>query len=316
MSRRPLRLAFVGQHEFFSYTSLQAPAGGVEPTFIHFYPDAPVEPLLHTLEALDPDVVWVWRPELVPPGGLAALRALTVGYLSEPILRPGGVRHADLAERTAWMRGTDPSNYDRIVSFDPLIVPTVEQHMRVWRSFPIPVSDAYFAPVAAPAARPRVLFTGRATPHRDAFLGPVKKDFRTAHLAYGVTEDELIPFVRRSDVGLNLHNHPYPTFENRVPAYLAGGLLVITEPLSPRHGLQPGRDVLEVRTPWELYDLVREVERTPHAFHSVRVNGRRAAERWRASRVYPRFVADLIRDVRAFGRGRPAGALPATLGAA
>jgi hypothetical protein len=196
------------------------------------------------------------------------------------------------------------------------VAPTVDAHMRVWRSFPIPVSDTYFAPVNEPNPQPNVLFTGRSTEHRERFLGPVKKDFTCVHLAHGVTDEQLLPFLAQSDIGVNLHNEPYPTFENRVPAYLAAGLLVVTEPLSPHHGLQPGRDLIEVREPYRLYELVAEAARTPHAFDTIRRNGRRAAERWRASRVYPRFVRDLIRDVRAFGRGRDATPLPATLGAA
>jgi hypothetical protein len=38
----------------------------------------------------------------------------------------------------------------------------------------------------------------------------------------------------------------------------------------------------------------------------VRVRGRRKAEQFRASRVYPRLVADLLADVRAFGSPRVA----------
>jgi hypothetical protein len=34
------------------------------------------------------------------------------------------------------------------------------------------------------------------------------------------------------------------------------------------------------------------------------VRGRRKAEQFRASRVYPRLVADLLADVRAFGSAR------------
>lgn len=311
-----MRLAFVGQREYFHYTSLQAPARGVEPSFVHFFPGAPVEPLLAQLEALDPAVVFVWRPELIPAGALAGLEAITVGYLTEPLPRPGAAPHPDLEQRWEHLRSADPSNFDRIVSFDPLVAPTVDAHMRVWRSFPIPVSDTYFAPVAEPNPRPRVLFTGRSTDHRERFLGPVKKDFDTVHLAHGVTDEELIPFLRSADIGVNLHNEPYPTFENRVPAYLAAGLLVISEPLSPHHGLQPGRDLLEVREPHHLYELVDAARRTPHGFDTIRRNGRRAAERWRASRVYPRFVDDLVADVRAFGRGRTAKGGSAMLGAA
>jgi hypothetical protein len=311
-----MRLAFVGQREYFGYTSLQAPSGGVEPAFVHFYPEAPVEPLLRELEAIEPDIVFVWRPELIPPKAFEAVRGVTVGYLTEPLPRPGGAVHADLEGRWLTLQRTDPGNFDRIVSFDPLVAPTVDAHMRVWRSFPIPVSDSYFAPVSPPNEQPHVLFTGRSTGHRERFLGPVKKDFPTVHLAHGVTDEQLLPFLAETDIGVNLHNEPYPTFENRVPAYLAAGLLVISEPLSPHHGLQPGRDLLEIREPYRLYELVAEAARTPHAFDTIRRNGRRAAERWRASRVYPRFARDLIQDVRAFGRGRPARDLPATLGAA
>ena len=314
-----MRLAFVGQREYFNYTSLQEPAGGVEPSFVHFFPGAPVEPLLAQLEAIDPDVVFVWRPELIPAGAFEEVRGLTVGYLTEPLPRVGGpdAPHRDLLLRWENLQNADPGNFDRVVSFDPLVVPTVDAHMRVWRSFPIPVNDTYFSAVNEPRARPRVLFTGRSTDHRERFLGPVKKDFDTVHLAHGVTDEELLPFLDTTDIGVNLHNEPYPTFENRVPAYLAAGLLVISEPLSPHHGLQPGRDLLEVREPHHLYELVAEAQRTPHAFDTIRRNGRRAAERWRASRVFPRFVNDLVADVRTFGRGRPApGGANAMLGAA
>ena len=311
-----MRLAFVGQREYFGYTSLQEPADGVEPAFVHHFPGAPAEPLVAELERLEPDVVFVWRPELIPAGAFAELGAITVGYLTEPLPRPGQPPHPDLTTRWEHLKQADASNFDRIVSFDPLVAPTVDAHMRVWRSFPIPVSDSYFAPVAETHDPPRVLFTGRSTDHRERFLGPVKKDFPTVHLAHGVTDEQLIPFLRDADVGVNLHNEPYPTFENRVPAYLAAGLLVISEPLSPHHGLQPGRDLLEVRDPFDLYELVAEAARAPHAFDTIRRQGRRAAERWRASRVYPRFVRDLLADVRAFGRGRPAPDAPATLGAA
>src|SRR5687768_1672236 len=116
-----MRLAFVGQREYFHYTSLQTPADGVEPSFVHFFPGAPVEPLLAQLHAIAPDVVFVWRPELIPHGAFEDLGAITVGYLTEPLPRPGGETHADLESRWENLRNADPSNFDRIVSFDPLV---------------------------------------------------------------------------------------------------------------------------------------------------------------------------------------------------
>ena len=307
------RLAFVGQREYFEYCSLERPADGVEPLFVDFKPDGARGPLEAALEAFAPDVVLVFRPELVPAGLLAQLPGVVVGYLTEPLPRPGRPSHPDLDARLENLRRLDVMSFDRIVCFDPMVVPTVAEVTPVWRSLPIPVSDRFYAEPRPATGPPRLLFTGRSTAHRERFLGHLKRDFDCIHLAHGVTDDRLIEFMREVDVGVNLHNEPYPTFENRVSVYLAAGLLVVTEPLSPRHGLLPGADLVEAADPWGMWDLVRQLRRTPDAFASVRWNGHRKAERFRASRVYPALVRDAIADVALFGSARRSDS-PATLG--
>ncbi len=288
----PRRLAFVGQRVFFELCSLEEPAGDLEPTFLDFRHDADPGPLRAALEDLDPDVIWVWRPEIIPPGLLHGLRAQRVGYLTEPLPRPGDeAPHPDLAQRLDYLRATDPTNFDRIVSFDPLIVPTVQQHMNVWRSLPIPVADRVYQPRGGTNG---AVFVGRSTNHREEFLGPVKHDFDVVHIAHGFTGERLIGLLRDASVVINLHNEPYPTFENRVPTALAAGALVVSEPLSPTHGLVPGADYVEVSTPWDLWRILAEARSAPRAFAATRAAGRRAAERFRASRVFPRLVADLL----------------------
>ena len=47
--------------------------------------------------------------------------------------------------------------------------------------------------------------------------------------------------------------------------------------------------------------MLGTLRRDATVWHAVRVRGRRKAEQFRASRVYPRLVADLLADVRAFG---------------
>ena len=66
----------------------------------------------------------------------------------------------------------------------------------------------------------------------------------------------------------------------------------------------PGTDFIEVRTPYDIPRTLEELEVTPEAFYEIRVSGRMQAERFRASRVYPRVVADLMADVEAFGGRR------------
>lgn len=300
-----LRLAFVGQRAYFHYCSLQEEAGGIQPRFFeHVHAEDP-EPLRAALADWGADVIWVWRPEVIEPGGFDGLGALTIGYATEPLPRPGRPSHPDLDERLEHLRMADPANFDRIVSFDPIIAPTIERHMPVWRSLPIPVADSYYRPVVRSARpRPRLLFTGRSTLRRQEWLDPVKHRFDVLHIEHGMTDAELIEQFDRVDVGLNLHNHAYPTYENRVSAYLAAGLLVVSEPVSPRHGLVPGTDYLEARTPYDIPRTLEELEVSPDAYWEVRVSGRMQAERFRASRVYPRVVRDLVADVAAAGGRR------------
>jgi hypothetical protein len=126
------------------------------------------------------------------------------------------------------------------------------------------------------------------------------------HVAHGVGAERLDALMREHDVGINLHNEPYPSFENRVSLHLAAGHLVLSEPLDPTHGLEPGVDYLETSTPQELYAAIELLRRFPNVHHRVRLRGRMKAEGFRASRVYPRLVHDLLLDVRAFGSERAA----------
>lgn len=307
MSAQPLRVAFVGQSVYFRQCALELPAEGVEPAFLDFRAAAPPEPLLDALRALDPDVVLVFRPEIVPDGLFDTLRAVTVGYLTEPLPRVQGAEHPDLKERMWWLEQVDAGNFDRVISFDPLIAQSAERVLPVWRSLPIPVADSLFMEVAPRAHPPRLLFVGRSTEHREQLLAPVKHAHPIVHIGHGLFGRQLVRFLEAADVQLNLHNNPYPSFENRVCIALAAGHLVISEPLSPEHGLSAGVDYLAVREPEELLALIQQLAREPNAFAEVQRAGRRQAERFRASSVYPALLRDAVRDVAAAGSSRRRG---------
>lgn len=298
-----MRLAFVGQQAYFGYIALEQPAGELEPRFFELRPNESGAELRAALDAYDPHVVIAFRPEFVPHGLFAGLDAITLGWLTEPLPR-GEDAHPDLTTRLEALRNIDVRNYDRVVAFEPKIIPAAEQVIPIWRSVPLPCADRLFAEPREANGPPRFLFTGRSTPHRDAFLNPIKHDFDVVHLAHGVTDDRLAEFMAECDAGINLHNEPYPTFENRCGVYLAAGLLLISETLDPRCGLVPGVHYVECDAPWAMWEICAALTRTPHAFRSIRVRGRAAGERFRASTVYPRLVADLLEDVRLHGSPR------------
>jgi hypothetical protein len=305
---RPLRLAFVGQSTFFEACALDAGTLARFDTAFHEYRGgADIAPLLSALAAWDPDVIVVFRPEIIPPGAFAGLRATTVGFLTEPLPRTAGGRdasHEDL-ERRLWELGeVDGSNFDRIVAFDPLIAATADRVLPVWRAIPLPVADRYYRPVTRPDSTAPPLFVGRSTEHREALLTEAKHRFDVLHLAFGVDAARLERLMNEHWVAINIHNEPYPSFENRVCLHLAAGHLVISEPLSPTHGLESGIDFLEFQSGDHLARILATLRRDATVWHTVRVRGRRKAEQFRASRVYPRMVTDLFADMRAFGSPR------------
>lgn len=299
-----LRVAFVGQGVYFQQCALTGRASGLTPAFIDFRQGAPPGPLLARLTEFDPDVVLVFRPEIIPTGLFAPLRALTIGYLTEPLPRGPAPAHADLYDRLRWLRAVDPGNFDRIVSFDPMIAETAGSVLPVWRSLPIPVADEMFRDVSERASPPRVLFIGRSTEHRERLLAPSKARHTIVHIGHGLFGPRLERFLAAADVQLNLHNNPYPTFENRVSVALASGHLVISEPLSPDHGLLGNQDLLHVGTPQDLGALIDELSADPAAYHAVQHAGRAAAERFRASTVYPTLIRDAVSDVAERGTNR------------
>jgi hypothetical protein len=249
----------------------------------------------------------VFRPEIIPAGAFAGLRAATLGFLTEPLPRTAngrGATHEDL-ERRLWDLGqVDASNFDRIIAFDPLITETADRVLPVWRSVPIPVSDRYYRPVGSPDSSSPPLFVGRSTEHREWLLTPSKHRFDVLHLAFGVDAARLERLMDEHWLAINAHNEPYPSFENRVCLHLAAGHLVLSEPLSPQHGLEPDIDFLEFRGREHLERLLAALQRDATLWQAVRVRGRRKAEQFRASRVYPRIVGDLLADLRAFGSPR------------
>lgn len=300
-------MAFVGQETYFRATSLTARSGRLVPRFVEFRAGADAERVLETLTAFSPDVVIAFRPEIFPAGLFHDLRAVTLGFLTEPLPRGTDGAHPDLQSRLEQTRAIDRLNFDRIVSFDPLFVDAAASIVPVWRSVPLPVADSHFAPVKPSAVPPRVLFIGRSTEHRERFLVPVKHAFDVFHIAHGAHGDELRELLVKTDVGINLHNEPYPSFENRVCLHLAAGNLVVSEPLSPTHGLEPGIDYIEVREPEALLQVIDQIHHYPDLYRRVRIRGRRKAEAFRASNVYPRLLFDLFRDLEVFGTERATG---------
>ena len=219
------------------------------------------------------------------------------------------VRFITEARWLAELAKIDRGNVDRVICFDANSWDAAAPLVPLWRAMPLPVDDRlYHAP--APSQRPpRIIFVGYSTMHREQSLIGLKHEFDLPHYAHALMGEELRAVLATADVALNVHGEEgLPTFENRVLLHLAAGSLVITEALEPPYGLEPNIDVLQVLDRDELGLRVRQLHAMPDLHDRIRIRGHHTSRRFAASQVWPRVIADLFADLRAFGTDRRPGA--------
>jgi hypothetical protein len=302
---RPIRVAFVGQSTYFEVCALHEPVSGLEPRFVDFRGGANTGELLAEVGVFEPDVVVVFRPEIIPTGLFASLRAPVLGFTTEPLPRVGEPSHDNLEWNLAELDRADRGNFDRVICFDPYGWDAAAARLPAWRCMPLPVDDRMYRPVTPARRNPRVIFIGYSTVHREEHLLRAKHEFDIGHYAHGLMGDALREVLAAADIGINVHGAPEPlSFENRVLLHLASGHLVISEPIEPTFGLEPGIDFIEFVGRDELSLRLHQFRYQPDAYERVRIRGRDKAEQFRASCVWPGVLRDLFADLEIFGTER------------
>lgn len=199
-----------------------------------------------------PDLVMVFGAT-VPPD----LPAPAIVFLLDGEDPPGGLRPDD-----------------RIVAPEPGVE-------GAWRTMPLPVADALFAPAGNAAAAGRAAWLTPDGPRRRLYLERFSPSIEFVDPEAGAT------------VAVNLHDTEAASFEPRAARALAAGQLLVSETLEPSFGLEPGIDYLEARDLTDLFVMTENAVRAPRAYAAIRARGRRKAEWLRASRVVERLAHDL-----------------------
>jgi hypothetical protein len=299
-----VQVTFLGRETEHLPWTLSAPAGEIIPVFVEHPAGASADELLAAVRATEPDVIVAFAPQDVPGDALAETGALTLAVVTEAFAP--GVEDVWRPDAELPPAPALPAGYDRVLTTDPLLA----RAAGAWRSMPLPVDDARFADAPSDDHELRAIFAGEQTPWRSFWLGEAAEHYGLLQLS----ADEIggAGFADAT-VGLCLREtREQPGFPPTALLHLAAGHLLITEPLRPARGLEPGLDHLEVREPIELMHLLHQVRKRPAAFEHVRLRGHARMEMFRASAIWPRVLADLAADVAAYGRtaGAGAGAAP------
>jgi hypothetical protein len=199
--------------------------------------------------------------------------------------------------RAAQLPAPASSPWDRLVALDT----AAAGGRPLWRLIAPPVDDRLYRPARLLDHRAQVIVAAPSTAYRERLLTDAKHLHDVRHIAHGVTPETLPELLGGADVAIAIRPHEGAGFEHDIAVHLAAGHLVLCDRLDPTHGLEPGIDVLEARDGPALAHLVGAVVAAPGVHHRVRVRGHQKAERFRASRVWPELIADLLADLEAFG---------------
>jgi hypothetical protein len=314
LGERPVRVVYVGRAVEERKWTLTAPVAGLVPGFV----DHRARDVVEQVSALSPDVVVVFGPQRLPRGLAAALPAPTVAYVLEPLevhykkpgssdpWRVGDELDSEIARRWLDVAGAfDAAEYDRIITADPRVA-RLRDGPEIWRSPPLPVDDALYRSTDEPLRGARPLFIGESTEYREWFLLEAKHNYDLRHYAFGLAGERLAQVLDGTTVGVVLPSGPFNTFEPTAPLHLAAGHVLLTAPLVPSRGLESGLDHVTIQGIGELLHHLFEITTQAAGYEIVRQRGRVRAEEFRASRIWPRLIGDLLLDLDAFGTPRRA----------
>ncbi|MDX6424184.1 MAG: hypothetical protein QOI67_1655, partial [Gaiellaceae bacterium] len=232
----PLRVAFVGRASEVGHAVPATAVDGLQPSFIeHRAGAAPARVLAHIAEHA-PAVVVVFGVDSLPAETVRAIDVPVLGWDVAPDRPPGFDRHPDLPFHSkAFVAGlATRGDYARVVDR------------------PLPVADEMFATPRRPGGVPRALVIGHSSERLERMLVDSKHRHELLHIASGLRGEALQATLATGEVAINVRDDEGPGFGPRVALYLAAGLLLVSEPLRPPHGLRAARDHLEIRSSAEL----------------------------------------------------------------
>jgi len=91
-------------------------------------------------------------------------------------------------------------------------------------------------------------------------------------------------------IGVNIHADGNRGFPFSALLHLAAGHTLISEPLWPLYGLEPGLDYFEVTSPSELFHVLQYLDRSPETTKLMAYRGSQKSQDFRASTIFERLL--------------------------
>ncbi|MCS7092513.1 MAG: glycosyltransferase family 4 protein [Patescibacteria group bacterium] len=236
----PGNIAFAGQPEYFKVVYFDPIADGYGYEFpINSYDLRNLQDLPAFIEQHKIKSVIVFRPEFFADyihilKYLKKLEIVLIGYSTEPIPHDGQITfHYDQLTRLRNLLKAKGLPYDMLVHMDRSSLRTLRYFgFNKIVTFPLPTSRKLYYPIPDCKKKYDVLFLGRSTEYREYMMSKIKQKLNVLHISHGLPWEEKNQVINESHIVLNLHNEPYPNFENRALQALFAGANLVSEQLS------------------------------------------------------------------------------------
>jgi hypothetical protein len=154
---------------------------------------------------------------------------------------------------------------------------------------PPPVNDDVFSPPKRDGEPLRAGMVHHGTSYESLYLDEVE-DSIELHFLDTLNQGVFRRKLGSLNVGVNIHPSPLRIFPFVAALHLARGHTLVSEPLNPLHGLEPGIDYFEVTSPSELRHVLGYLSRSPDAGHLMAFRGHQKSRYFTSSKVFRRLI--------------------------
>lgn len=230
-----------------------------------------------------PHPVWLW---FSTPLGVTPLSNIPQGSLSQRVVH----------ERLAATRQLASSLNPQIVK-GAIVADEQSRSVLADKGFEVvisslPLNDEQIGcDFVEPTVRAVGTFSG-ASPHQQVYLRSLAPPPKQLAFAPDEFHQETAALSEIS-VGLVIHADANRCFPMEALIHLARGHTLISEPLWPRFGLEPGLDFFEVTSPSEVFHVLQYLDRSPEVTRLMAYRGKQKSQNFRASATWARLLGEL-----------------------
>jgi len=230
-----------------------------------------------------PRPMWLW---FSAPLGVAPSSAIPPGSLSEQLV------HNRLANSAKLVDALRPDDVDAVIAPDESSRAVLAD--KGFRAFvsSLPIDDDHIDTEYVDPHSYSVSTFSAETPHQKAYRGVLEA--QPKQLAFDLTgKDEWKSELSEVSAGLVIHPDANRCFPMEALVHLASGHTLISEPLWPLFGLEPGLDYFEVTSPSEAFHVMQYLGRSPEVTRLMAYRGKQKSQYFRASATWTRLLEEL-----------------------